>query len=111
MLDSATPDLYTQRRLTIEIACDASVPAGRLYNLAATETSACRYQITGRSSSACGVKDDPFDFPIVVPVVDNAPQKYSTGAVFGYVILGSVLSVFTYAIADRRGWIDPITRK
>ena len=105
MLDSATPDLYTQRRLTIEIACDASVPAGRLYNLAATETSVCRYLITGRSSSACGAKGDPFD---------NVPQKYSSGDVFGYVILGSVLAVviqFTYAFADQRGWIDPITRK
>ena len=88
----------------IELSCDSNVN-GYIAGLVATETSVCRYLIQGRTAAACGVVGDPFDKP---------NDKYTDGDVFGFTILGAVLCVFvqfTYAFADKKGWIDPITRR
>lgn len=99
---STVPDLFLQRQAVIELSCDPSI-SGYIAALTATETSTCRYLIKGRTAAACGVLGDPYD-----------KQKYTGGDVFGYTILGAVICVlvqFTYAFADKKGWIDPITRR
>ena len=62
---STVPDLFLQRQAVIELSCDPTI-IGYIAGLSASETSTCRYLVTGRTAAACGVLWSP-------AVVSRAP--------------------------------------
>lgn len=95
-----TTNLPIERQLTIVLQCDKSV--SDVVIDVANETSTCHYQLTGRSKAACASKGDPFD-----------PYRDDPAHSFGFVVLGSVLTIFTYYLVtfgETKGWWDPVKR-
>lgn len=95
--------LARERQLTINLLCDPQGSTTSIKVLGASEPSTCAYVLTATTKAACGVKGDPFD-----------GYRDNPGHSFGFVILGSVLTIATaYALtfADARGWLDPVKRR
>jgi len=68
-----------------------------------SEPTVCGYVVEARTKAACGVKGDPFD-----------GYNDSPGDSFGFVVLGSFLTIVVYAFivfGNGRGWWDPIKNR
>lgn len=92
--------LARERQLTMNIYCDQGGSATSLTVIGASEPSVCSYVLELKSGAACGVKGDPFD-----------GYRDNPGHSFGFVVLGSVLTIFVafvYQFGDHRGWWNPI---
>lgn len=95
--------LARERQLTIQLQCDPSGSATTLQVLGTSEPSTCSYVLTAKTKAACGVAGDIFD-----------GYRDNPGHSFGFVILGSTLTIATYfalGFADARGWLDPVKRR